>query len=64
MQKPLVFEIEDLGWGGCHIVVQRIRNSLQYRKDRGFIDYFNNLITTCNSKMKKTNYFTIIFTKV
>jgi len=18
MQKPLVFEIEDLGWGGCH----------------------------------------------
>jgi len=19
MQKPLVFEIEDLGWGGCHL---------------------------------------------
>ena len=43
------------------IIVSRIRNSLQYRKGRGFIDYFNNLIKNCTSIEEENkllyNYF-------
>lgn len=34
-------------------IVSRIRNSLQHRVGRGFIDYFNNLIKNCNSKAEE-----------
>jgi len=31
MQKPLVFEIEDLGWGGCHFINNGVIHFITHR---------------------------------